>query len=81
MTKSTDDEIQARVQRLIGDPLLTVKEVSAYIRLSVSAIYRLLVVGSFPRPLSVGLKKKMWRQSAIDGWLAEQNPGTEKREA
>ena len=73
--KAANEELEARMNQLIGDPLMTAKEVAIYIRLSVSSIYRALAANRFPRPMSVGLHKKMWRQSSIDQWLRDSQPG------
>ena len=54
------------------DQILTIQELSDYLKVPVSTLYKLAREGSMPGT-KVG---KHWRfqKDAIDGWLAQQNP-------
>ncbi len=55
------------------DPVLTIVELSEYLKIPKSTLYKLVRSGSIPS-IKVG---KHWRfhRGAIDAWLANQNPG------
>lgn len=55
-----------------NDPneLLTIKQVSAIIRLSVPTIFALRASGDFPQPIRVGRMRVYWRRHEIDAYLA-----------
>jgi len=50
------------------DFLLPRKEVEKLSGLSRATIYRLLKIGKFPRPLSIGTGSVRWRQSDVIAW-------------
>lgn len=54
--------------------LLNVKNVAAYVNLSVSTIDRMLADGEFVEPdyLISNVKKRLWKQSTIDTFLEQQ---------
>lgn len=55
-------------QHQVVDYLLPRKTVEKMSGLSRATIYRLIKVGKFPRPLSVGTGSVRWRQSDIIAW-------------
>lgn len=64
------EEIRVRAERLLGDPLVDIKEVATMIRLCPSSIYREMAAGRFPRPKKLSSRKRMWHRSTILEWLA-----------
>jgi len=52
------------------DRLLTVTELSAWLRVSRSTIYRMLRKGELPRPLRLSRRRVGWREADIRRWLA-----------
>jgi predicted DNA-binding transcriptional regulator AlpA len=48
---------------------LTLNEVSRRTSLSPSAINRLVVLGKFPAPVVISLRRKAWLDTAIDEWV------------
>ncbi|MGK7650877.1 helix-turn-helix transcriptional regulator [Roseovarius sp. B08] len=53
------------------DKILRCREVQHAIGLSRSTIYRMIERGDFPRPQKLGLRAIGWRESAIEGWIAD----------
>ena len=49
--------------------VLKVKEVAEEINVSVPQIYRLVSIGSFPKPIKLGERGSGWLTSEIDAWL------------
>ena len=49
--------------------VLKVKEVAEEINVSVPQIYRLVSIGSFPKPIKLGERGSAWLVSEIDAWL------------
>jgi excisionase family DNA binding protein len=47
------------------DPMVTVREIAAELRLSVPTIYKHLEAGTFPPPVRIG-RSVRWRRSTID---------------
>lgn len=62
----------AYVQQQIVDYLLRRKTVEQMSGLSRATIYRLIKLGKFPRPLSIGTGSVRWRQSDVIAW--QQSP-------
>lgn len=54
-----------------ADPLLTVKELAAYLNVTVGTIYRWRTEHRGPRGIRVG-RWTMFRQSDVDAWLEVQ---------
>ena len=52
----------------VADFLISRKTVEKLSGLSRATIYRLIKVGKFPRPLSIGTGAVRWRQSDIVAW-------------
>ena len=48
--------------------LLTIKEVAAYLNVSVRTLERELSAGTFPQPVRIG-RLRRWRQEDIDQYL------------
>jgi prophage regulatory protein len=55
--------------------LLRESELRNRIKLSHSTIWRLVRVGSFPRPIQLSERAKGWRLGDIEAWLAERQAG------
>ncbi len=55
----------------MADRLLRLREVAERVGMSKATIYRKIALGEFPRPVSVGGSSVRWRESEIDGWMAE----------
>lgn len=53
------------------DRLLRLEEVLGYTGLSRSELYRKIQEGTFPRPVRVGVRAVRWRESEVEGWIAE----------
>jgi prophage regulatory protein len=51
--------------------ILKVKEVSKEVNISVPQIYRLAMLGEFPKPLKLGKRSSGWLQSEIEQWIQE----------
>jgi prophage regulatory protein len=49
--------------------VLKVKEVAEEINVSVPQIYRLVSIGSFPKPIKLGERGSAWLVSEVDAWL------------
>jgi prophage regulatory protein len=49
--------------------VLKVKEVAEEINVSVPQIYRLVSIGSFPKPIKLGERGSGWLITEIDAWL------------
>ena len=49
-------------------PLLTIKQVAAYLAVSVRTLERELAAGAFPKPVRIG-RLRRWRQEDIDRHL------------
>jgi len=64
----------AQVQQQVVDYLLPRKTVEQLSGLSRATIYRLIKLGKFPRPLSIGTGSVRWRQSDVIAW--QQSLGT-----
>ena len=56
-------------QVILTQQLLTRTEVQQAVRLSCSAIYRLMRVGKFPTPIRVGENAVRWKVDEINGYL------------
>ena len=51
--------------------ILRIKQVQDETGLSRSSIYRGIQAGTFPSPISLGLRAVGWRRGCIDIWLAD----------
>ncbi len=51
--------------------ILRIKQVQEETGLSRSSIYRGVQAGTFPSPISLGLRAVGWRRGCIDVWLAD----------
>ena len=49
--------------------VLKVKQVAEEINVSVPQVYRLVSIGSFPKPIKLGERGSGWLLSEIDAWL------------
>jgi len=49
--------------------LLRRKQVEIQVGLSRSAIYKLMAIGLFPKPIKITNKAVAWQQSAINAWI------------
>ena len=49
--------------------VLKVKQVAEEINVSVPQIYRLVSIGSFPKPIKLGERSSGWLITEIDAWL------------
>ena len=49
--------------------VLKVKQVAEEINVSVPQIYRLVSIGSFPKPIKLGERGSGWLITEIDAWL------------
>ena len=58
--------------------MLTCKQLTAELGISVSTMYRLLLKGLFPKPIRIGPRGRRWPESAIREWLAELKASDEK---
>ena len=61
-------------QVILTQQLLTRTEVQQAVRLSCSAIYRLMRVGKFPLPIRVGENAVRWKVDEINGYLDSRPP-------
>ena len=53
----------------ITPQILRLPEVVTITRISKATIYRLLNIGSFPRPIRLGERCVGWRRVEVDSWL------------
>lgn len=51
---------------------IKIDEVSRLTALSDSTIYRKMNAGDFPQNISIGTNSKVWLESEIQHWIAEQ---------
>ncbi|MGX2975832.1 helix-turn-helix transcriptional regulator, partial [Ursidibacter arcticus] len=51
---------------------IKIDEVSRLTSLSDSTIYRKMNAGDFPQNISIGTNSKVWLESEIQHWIAEQ---------
>ena len=51
--------------------LLTIDDVRDLTRMSRGQVYKLMSLGQFPRPVTLGVQKRCWISSEIEAWLAE----------
>jgi prophage regulatory protein len=63
-------------QHQVVDYLLPRKAVEQLSGLSRATIYRLIKLGKFPRPLSIGTGGVRWRQSDVINWQQSLSPTT-----
>jgi len=49
--------------------VLKVKQVAEEINVSVPQVYRLVSIGSFPKPIKLGERGSGWLITEIDAWL------------
>ena len=49
--------------------ILKAKQVAEEINVSVPQIYRLVSIGSFPKPIKLGERGSAWLVSEVDAWL------------
>lgn len=55
-----------------NDPLITVQELAAELRLAPSTLFSWRHIGTGPRSMKLGKKRVVYRRSEVDAWLAEQ---------
>lgn len=72
---ASDAELRERAERVLGDALLTPKEVAAAKRQSVSSLWREIARGEFPKPITVSANKRLWRASVVREWLCHREIG------
>lgn len=53
----------------MSQAILRLTEVTARTGLSRSTIYRLVSIGSFPRPINLGSRSVGWLESEVQAWL------------
>ena len=53
--------------------LLILKELAAYLRISVRTAQRMLSKGELPEPMRVTPGRPLWRRQDIDAWLARRD--------
>ena len=58
----------------VTDRLLRRKEVEAVTGLSTTSIYKYMNAGIFPRPVKFATGAVRWRLSAVQAWIAAQEP-------
>ena len=51
--------------------LLTIKQVSARVSLSISQIRRLIGANQFPRPIAISPGRKGWLEKDVDKWIQD----------
>lgn len=51
---------------------IKIDEVSRLTSLSDSTIYRKMNAGDFPQNINIGINSKVWLESEIQNWIAEQ---------
>jgi len=61
--------------------MLRLPEVVNRTALSRSQIYRLIVLGTFPRQVPLGERAAGWVEEEVDGWLRERIERSRKRAA
>jgi len=49
--------------------LLTLKQVSTRVSLSISQIRRLIAANQFPRPIRISVGRKGWLEKDVDNWI------------
>ncbi|KRB20414.1 AlpA family transcriptional regulator [Rhizobacter sp. Root16D2] len=54
-----------------GERLMRKPEVLARIGLGNTTLYANIKAGTFPAPVSLGGRAVAWRQTEIDGWIAD----------
>ena len=52
------------------DYLLDIGDVGKRVSISRSGIYKMLSLGTFPKPVKIGDKAIRWRASTIQDWIA-----------
>ena len=53
-----------------ADRLLTIREVSEMVGLSIPTIYRRIAIGAFPGQVRPADRASRWRLSEIEDWMA-----------
>lgn len=51
--------------------VLSIEDVAAKVRLSVSTIYERVAAGDFPKALALGKRRRGWLEDEVDRWIAE----------
>ena len=49
--------------------LLTIKQVSTKVSLSISQIRRLIGANQFPKPITISVGRKGWLEKDVDNWI------------
>jgi prophage regulatory protein len=52
-----------------SEKFLRLPSVRQRIPYSRATIYRLIALGEFPRPVSLGARAVAWRESEVDAWM------------
>ena len=61
--------------------LMKLNEVLALVRYSKPSIYRLMTVGKFPKPITLGGRSVFWVRSQIESFIQEQIERSQKEVA
>jgi prophage regulatory protein len=71
MTNSNSNSVLSKspLADHIQHSLIRRKEVENQVALGRSAIYKLMSLGQFPRPIKLTNKAVAWQQSAINSWI------------
>ncbi|MDZ7895358.1 MAG: AlpA family phage regulatory protein [Sphingobium sp.] len=54
-----------------GERLLRLRDVLDRVGLSTTTLYRRIRAGEFPKPMKLSAGVSRWRESQVDGWIAE----------
>ncbi len=65
----------------MGDELLDIKQTADFVRKCRATIYIDIRRGEFPRPISIGRRRVMWRKSELITWLESRPLGGPASEA
>lgn len=54
-----------------GERLLRLRDVCDRVHVGKSTVWRWVSEGRFPRPIRLGARCTVWRQSDLDAWMAD----------
>lgn len=57
--------------RDMNSDLLTVKDITAYLRISRTTFFELRRAGDFPRPINLSPRRIAWQREAVRDWIKQ----------
>ena len=52
------------------NPLMPLRAVTEFTSLSRATVYRLMKLGTFPKPIKIGVNRVVWRFEDLQAWLS-----------